>query len=180
MPNLRLLVQSHLQKYGHPRTTKYGLISGSLLTLAALDAYVLQTRQWDRQLTSQVAVSDLVWYIALLLAAGMWFQLSWIVTHEQQKIGTSLNASGWAVTLAALPVSLAVVVLSFFERGPLLVLGFDPVTTVGFSIVVALAEFLALYILFAILGTVVCVVGTILSRLLQRGIVPRAMRPPRR
>jgi hypothetical protein len=168
MPNLRVLLQAQLQRYGHPRTTWYGLMSGLLLTGAAVVAAVLRSHHWDLHLTPQLTTSDLIWYVAVLLAAALWFRLSWMLAHEQWRFWANLNASGWAVSIAAAAVALVLVILNALERGPL---PFDmgPVGSLGFNLIALLAGFLAVFVVVALVGTLVCLLGAIIGQVVYRG-----------
>ena len=68
-------------------------------------------------------MDDLVFYVALIIAASMWFQLGWSMAPEQPTIGFHstfsevVAASGWAFSLAAIVLPPWVVILTFVFGG---------------------------------------------------------------
>jgi hypothetical protein len=142
-------------------------MSGLLLTAAAVVAAVLRSHRWDPHLTPQLAISDLIWYVAALLAAALWFRLSWILAHEQWRFRANINASGWAVSIAAAAVALVLAILNAVERGPAW-FDMDPFVSVGFNVIALLAAFLAVFVVVAIVGTLVCLIGAITGQVVYR------------
>lgn len=172
---------ARLREYGHPRTTWYGVISGALLTTAALTTTILQSQGLNRQITPWARISDLVWYVAWALALGLWFRLGWSLARTQ-RIRDRINTSSWAVTVAAGMFALVEVNLSFFATGPVVFAGFLHIwanslaagwTAGVWTFLLFSYEFLALFVLVAVPGSVICLLSVLLSRLLHRSTVLR-------
>ena len=119
----RLLAAVFLPGPHSARTFKYGVTTSGLLAGASVLVALLRTYLWDRHLLPRVAVDDVVFDLALVIAAGLWFRLSWIMTPEQPtiRLRSAVNevwtAFQWAVWLPAVVMSPLWVIIVFLEHG---------------------------------------------------------------
>lgn len=151
--------------------------------MAVLIGWLLQTLGLNRQITHGLQISDLIWYVALALAGSLWFRLGWSEARTQ-KIRTRINASSWAVTVAAYMFALVEVMYSLFLSGAAAFAKFqtifsssgDPITTwigaAGWLFVLFLAEYLAIFLLVGVPGCVLCVISVLACHFLHRTPAP--------
>jgi hypothetical protein len=167
----------HLPWQHSARTSRYGVLTCGLLTGASLLVAVLRTYPWDRHLLPHIAVDDVVYDLALVLVASLWFRLSWILVPEQPNVSWRsaidevFAASEWAFWLTAVVVApLWVIIIIFFEH--------DVITQFAAAVNIELDVLFAAYIVFlvwlqvAVIGSVMCLGAVTLRQHLHRRTHP--------
>jgi hypothetical protein len=144
------------------RTSRCGLITTGLLTGASLLAVLLE------KLFPHVALDDLVFYVALIIAASMWFRLGWSMAPEQPTIGffssysEAVAASGWAFSLAAIVLPPWWVILAFALGGHFT--QFSALVNLGLDILIAAVILIITYVGVIATGTFIWCIAVTLRR----------------
>jgi hypothetical protein len=120
------------------------------------------------KLHPHVAVDDLVFWVAFVIAASMWFWLGWSMAPEQPTIGffssysEVVAASGWAISLVAIVLPPWWVILTFALGGHFT--QFSAIVNLGLDILIAAVILIVTYVGVIATGTFLWCIAVTLRR----------------